>query len=259
MRSPFPGMNPYLENPELWSAVHSRLIVAIADDLVDHLSEKYRVEVEKRTYFSSEDESVLVGIPDIAVVAGRSPQVSTIEPSLTLTLPQPEKVRVPLVQEVTERYLEIREVGTGTVITVIELLSPKNKRSGEGRIAYESKRNQILASTTHLVEIDLLRGGKPFPIATDNPGDYRILICRGNQRPSGDLYAFSLRQPIPPIPIPLLPSEPEPILDLQKLVHYIYDRGRYHMAIDYQQPPRPPVAEGDRQWVANLLPAQQDP
>lgn len=60
MRSPFPGMNPYLENPELWSAVHNRLIVAIADDLVDRLSENYRVEIEKRTYFNS-DESVVVG------------------------------------------------------------------------------------------------------------------------------------------------------------------------------------------------------
>ncbi len=61
MRSPFPGMDPYLENSELWSAVHNRLIVAIADDLVEHLSQQYRVEIEKRTYFSSDDESLLLG------------------------------------------------------------------------------------------------------------------------------------------------------------------------------------------------------
>jgi Protein of unknown function (DUF4058) len=47
-----PLLFPHLENSEFWSAVHSRLIVAIADDLVDHLSEKYRVEIEKRAYFS---------------------------------------------------------------------------------------------------------------------------------------------------------------------------------------------------------------
>ena len=89
MASPFPGMDPYLENPELWSAVHSRLIVAIADDLVDHLDQRFRVEIEKRTYLSSDDGSLLVGIPDVAVATGR-----TAEPArstTTLALPvQPQ-------------------------------------------------------------------------------------------------------------------------------------------------------------------------
>jgi hypothetical protein len=31
MPSPFPGMDPYLENPEFWPGVHNRLIVAIID------------------------------------------------------------------------------------------------------------------------------------------------------------------------------------------------------------------------------------
>jgi Protein of unknown function (DUF4058) len=183
-------MNPYLESPELWSAVHSRLIVAIANQLVDHLSEKYRVEVEK----------------------------------------------------VIERYLEIREVATGQVVTTIELLSPKNKRTGEGRTAYERKRNQILASATNLIEIDLLRGGKSLPIEGEVLGDYRILVCRGNQRPMGDLYAFGLREPIPTIAVPLLPGEVEPSLVLQKVMDYVFDRGRYHLAIDYQQPLQPQLS-----------------
>jgi hypothetical protein len=252
MPSPFPGMNPYLENSELWSAVHNRLIVAIADDLVDFLSEKYRVEIEKRTYFSSEEDSLLVGIPDVVVVADKTAQPSSSN-ATRLLLVQPEKVTVPLAEEVNERYLEIREVGTGTVVTVIELLSPKNKRSGEGRIAYERKRNQVLASTTHLVEIDLLRGGKPFPIKSENLGDYRILICRGDRRPNADLYAFNLRQPIPPVPIPLMPHEIEPILNLQPLLDRIYDKGRYHLAIDYAQPPQPPLSDKDTQWAKTLL------
>ncbi|OUL28703.1 hypothetical protein BV372_24480 [Nostoc sp. T09] len=252
MRSPFPGMKPYLENPELWSAVHNRLIVAIADDLVDHLSEKYRVEIEKRTYFSSDEESVLVGIPNVAVVTGK-----TAEPTssiATVSLPvQPQKVTIPISEEVNERYLEIREVATGTVVTVIELLSPKNKRSGEGRMAYERKRNQVLASATHLVEIDLLRGGKPFPITSQNLGDYRILICRGDRQPNGELYAFSLRQLIPPFPIPLMTGEAEPILNLQPLLDRVYEKGRYYLAIDYTKPPQPPLSEDDRQWAEILL------
>lgn len=252
MRSPFVGMNPYLENPELWSAVHNRLIVAIADDLVDHLSEKYRVEIEKRTYFSSDEESVLVGIPDVAVVTSTKAEPTSSVATVSLPV-QPQKVTVPIAEEVNERYLEIREVATGTVVTVIELLSPKNKRSGEGRIAYERKRNQVLATSTHLVEIDLLRGGKPFPILSNNLGDYRILICRGDRRPTGELYAFSLQQPIPPVNIPLMAGEAEPILNLQSLLDYVYEKGRYYLAIDYTKPPQPPLSEDDKRWVETLL------
>jgi Protein of unknown function (DUF4058) len=240
-------MNPYLEQPELWSAVHSRLIVAIADELVDHLSEKYRVEVEKRTYFSSGDESLLVGIPDVSVVTSR-----TSEPAIaTLVKSSPQKVRVPTVEEVTERYLEIREVATGRVVTTIELLSPKNKRTGH--TAYERKRQQVLASATNLIEIDLLRGGKPLPIEGETLGDYRILVCRSDQRPMGDLYAFGLRDSIPTIAVPLLPGEAEPSLALQKVMDYVFDRGRYHLAIDYQQPLQPQLSAPDRAWVETLL------
>lgn len=248
MRSPFPGMNPYLENPELWSAVHNRLIVAIADDLVDRLSENYRVEIEKRTYFST-DESVLVGIPDVAVLTGKTAEPTSSAATVSLPV-QPEQVTVPVAEEVNEWYLEIREVGTGSVVTVIELLSPKNKRPGEGRRACERKRNRVLASATHLVEIDLLRGGKPFPIRSENLGDYRILICRGERRPTGELYAFGLRQPIPPVPIPLMLGEVEPILELQPLLDRVYEKGRYYLAIDYTQPP---LSEEDTWWAEMLL------
>jgi hypothetical protein len=244
-------MNPYLENSELWSVVHNRLIVAIADDLVDHLSEKYRVEIEKRTYFSSDAGSLLLGIPDVAVVTSRA---TTSPVSTAMVIPiQPQKVTVPISEEVNERYLEIREVATGTVVTVIELLSPKNKRSGEGRLAYERKRNQVLATATHLIEIDLLRGGSPFPIVGQDLGDYRILVCRSDQRPVADLYAFHLRQPIPSILVPLLLREAEPVLDLQKLLNYVYERGRYHLAIDYTQMPQPPLSKEDAEWAKTLF------
>jgi hypothetical protein len=245
-------MDPYLENAELWSAVHDRLIVAIADDLVDRLSEKYRVEIEKRTYFSSDGESILVGIPDVVVVTGKATEPSSLTATLSLPV-QPERVTVPVPEEVNERYLEIREVATGMVVTTLELLSPKNKRPGEGRTAYERKRHQILGSRTNLVEIDLLRGGKPFPISREKLGNYRILICRGDRRPSGHLYAFSLQQPIPPVPLPLLPGETEPILELQPLLNRVYQKGRYYLVIDYSRPPQPPLSLEDSQWAEMLL------
>lgn len=174
MLSPFPGMDPYLETPELWSAVHSRLIVAMADTLVDQLSERYRVEVEKRTYFSSEADSVLVGLPDVAILKTRSLEAERVE---------------------------------------------------------------------------VLRGGQLFPIAPQSSGDYHILISRSPQHPTADLYVFSLRQTIPVVPVPLLEPDPEPLLNLQQLLAYVYDRGRYHLAIDYCQPLSPPLTEADRQWL----------
>ncbi len=251
MSSPFPGMNPYLENPEFWSAVHNRLIVAIADDLVDHLSEKYRVEIEKRTYFSNDEESLLVGIPDVAVVTGKAAEPTTSIATLALPV-SPEKVTDPISEEVNERYLEIREVATGTVVTAIEILSPKNKRTGVGRVSYERKRNQVLSSMTNLVEIDLLRGGKPFPISSQE-GDYRILICRGDNRPKGDLYAFSLRQVMPIFPIPLMSGEAEAMLDLKTLLDHVYAKGRYHLVIDYTHPLQPALSPSDRAWLEELL------
>ena len=69
----FPGMNPYLEASDLWSEVHSRSIVAIADALSECLSQAYRVAIEKRVYVSEVDESVAVGIPDVSVLSQPSP------------------------------------------------------------------------------------------------------------------------------------------------------------------------------------------
>ena len=195
MPSPFPGMNPYLEQPELWSECHRLMIVAIADALDDVLSRAYRVAIEKRVYLSQDDESLLIGIPDIAIVAPRS-ETSAI-PQSTTAVAEPLTVELPTLEEIQERYLEIREEGTGTVITTIELLSPKHKRSGEGRNAYLQKCQQTLNTATHWVEIDLLRGGEPMPILGAARSDYRLLVSRSDDRPKAQLYAFGLRQPIP--------------------------------------------------------------
>ena len=256
MPSPFPGMDPYLENREFWSSVHSRLIIAIADALVEQLSEQYRIEVEQRTYYAAEpDDSLLVGVADVAIL--REEVSSTETNAATLTIPQPARVVVPATEEVRERYLEIREVATGAVVTMIELLSPKNKRAGEGRNAYERKRQRILASATHLVEIDLLRGGQPMTMAGAELQDYRILICRGDERPAGDLYAFGVSQPIPTVPIPLLPGDVQPMLDLQGLLEQVYQRGRYHLAIDYSKAPQVRWKdEAEVAWVQALVSVQ---
>ncbi|MBW4465775.1 MAG: DUF4058 family protein [Pegethrix bostrychoides GSE-TBD4-15B] len=252
MPSPFPGVDPYLETAELWPEVHSRLIVAIADQLSEQLNEQYWVAIEKRTYLETDldpDESLLVGLPDVAILA----QATATEPATAVATAEPTTVLLPMVETVQERYLEIREVATGAVITAIEILSPKNKRSGEGRQAYERKRNQVLLSLTHLVEVDLLRGGRSLPMQGAGASDYRILVSRSPDRPRAQLYGFDLRQPIPQVWVPLSPREPELPLELQPILNQVYRRGRYHLAIDYSQPLRPPLAPADADWAEALL------
>ncbi|WP_392482000.1 DUF4058 family protein [Nostoc sp. C110] len=258
MPSPFPGMNPYLENPEYWAEVHSRLIIAIADVIAPQLRPKYRVAVEKRVYQMTDENSILVGIPD--VVVGRSLTNTEKEPSniaIAAPLTKPITVNLPILEEVREGYLEVREVATGEVVTVIEILSPKNKRTGEGRKAYESKRQQILGSLTHLIEIDLLRGGEPMPILGNQiKSDYRILVSRSEYRPKAELYPFGLQEQIPTFLLPLCQGDTEPLLDLQALIHGVYDRAGFDLVIDYSGEPIPPLGEVYSAWVSELLKEQ---
>ena len=155
MRTPFPGMDPYLEQPESWQGFHNSLIAAVALDLAPRLRPRYYVATEERTYLYAPDRSTFIGRPDLNVIgpALQEPRASwSVEPmngAVRVELPIPDHVR--------EAYLEIRQVGSDEVVTVLEILSPTNKRPGEGRRQYEQKRLSVFGTLTNLVEIDLLR------------------------------------------------------------------------------------------------------
>ncbi|MDZ7962118.1 MAG: DUF4058 family protein [Aulosira sp. DedQUE10] len=253
MPSLFSGMNPYLELPALWHEFHNRLIVAISDALTPYLQPRYYVAVETRTYLDDDNPELLVGIPDVIVL--KSSKTPIVQPGTTATQTRPKQIRLPIPVEVKERYLEVREVGTHQVITVIEVLSPKNKRKGEGRTAYEKKRQRMLSSSSHLIEIDLLRENTPMPmIGVEETSDYRIVVSRANTRPMADLYEFQLRERIPSFSLPLKPDDPELAVDLQAILLGVYDRGSYQFRIDYNQPvPPPKLSPADQQWVDDLL------
>jgi hypothetical protein len=256
MHNPFPGMNPYLENPALWAEVHHRLISAIAIVLGPLLRPKYRVAIEKRTYLSEGDQSIDVGIPDVAVLTtvkttDRSSGTVAIMEPIASNFTQPFTVMLPIAQEVKEGYLEIREVATGKVVTSIEVLSPTNKRSGSGRDAYLGKRQRVLGSLTHLVEIDLLRAGRSMEVLTEMPScHYRILVSRSVDRPQAQLYGFNVQQTIPAVPIPLERGDIEPILDLQRLFDEVYEQAGFDLTIDYSQAPVPGLSKEDQLWWA---------
>lgn len=256
MPSPFPGMNPYLENPELWPEVHHRLITAIANAIESNLSQDYRVAIEKRVYSTLPEDALLIGVPDASVVSRNR----SSEPVTTLTTPASDSsvtVILPIPQEIREGYLEIRDIATGAVITTIEVLSPTNKRPGKGRNTYENKRNLVLESATHLVEIDLLREGMPMAmLGSIPPFDYHILVSRAEQRPKAQLYGFNLNQAISTFPVPLKPTDVEVLVDLQSLLWQIYNQARYDLVIDYRQEPIPPLQKTDRVWANALLQAK---
>ncbi|GEM_PF-1519350 len=178
----FPGMNPYLEHPELFPGLHHLLISEIARFLSPQLRPKYRVAVEVRMYETTDENSLLVGIPDV-IVKNRQTVSDFTNTNVAVAAPTPEpiKVKIPMPVNIREGYLEVREVETEVLITTIEILSPTNKRTGKGRQIYEEKRTQVLASRTNLVEIDLLRKGEAMAMmGNDIQSDYRILVCRGD-------------------------------------------------------------------------------
>lgn len=211
------------------------------------ITPKYRAAVEKRVY----DEAVLVGIPDISVIQ-RQP-TSDLQATSTSTLSQPVLVQLPEQQPQTERYLEIREVATGNVVTVIEIISPKNKQSGEGRNQYLSKRAKVLDSQSHLIEIDLLRNGTPLPVNPAQTSDYRVLVSRVEQRPMAQLYPSNLREPLPCFLIPLQEGDQEPTVNLNELMQVVYEAAALDLSVDYQQQPNPSLSEEDYQWIQHLL------
>jgi Protein of unknown function (DUF4058) len=255
MPSPFPGMDPYLERRGLWEEVHAGLIVAIQQSLSPLVRPQYRVAIERRTYLAILAPDNFAGKPDVLVVSSTG-QSSDASPATSAGGATPHVAELPMPDKVIERYLEVRDVATGEAVAVIEILSPTNKLAGEGRLQYERKRLQVLASATNLIEIDLLRSGTPLPFRMrngDSTSDYRIVVSRAQRRPRADLYLFNVRDPIPDVPIPLRPDEPEPILPLNQILHELYDRAGYDLAVDYHQAPEPPLSGADAQWAAQLL------
>ena len=251
MRCPFPGMDPYLEHPTLWPGVHNGLIAALQLSLAPQLRPRYYIALEERVYVTEPEQRAFVGRPDLAVVGhpeAEAPLPPASSASSVLT------VRVPLPDEVRETYLEVRETGTDYVIAVVEILSPTNKRPGRGRRIYEDKRMDVLATRTHLIEIDLIRAGEPMPIVgNDSTSAYRILVSRGDCRPSATLYTFGIRQFIPTFPLPLKPGDPEPMVDIGRLLHDLYDRASYDLRLDYTGEPEPPLPAAEALWADQLL------
>ncbi len=149
--------------------------------------------------------------------------------------------------------VEIRDVARQLLVTAIEVLPPVNKR-GDGRQEYLSKRQKILRSDSHLMEIDLLRSGQRVPMQKPLPADpYFVLLSRSEARPVMEVWPIKLDTPLPRVPVPLMGGDLDATLDLQAAFSSVYDLFGYGLTVDYAQPPEIPLDGPDADWTINLL------
>lgn len=214
MPSPFPGMDPYLETGARWRDLHLSLIAALRTQLNQVLPRAFAARMNAR-----------------CLSAEREP------------------------------FLEIVAVGNpGEVVATIELLSPANKRSRAGHEEYQRKQGQLLDSGIHLLEIDLLRSGSHTVAVPEDAlrlesarWDYLACLHRAGAGPHFDVWPFTLRDPLPTLPVPLSDGHDDALLDLQAAFDRVYDEGRLAAYIDYRVEPDPPLALDDDVWADALL------
>lgn len=253
-KSPFPGMDPYLEG-EMWPEFHDRLINQISAQLMPLLRPKY-VALLKRYYTIGQSGLDIAGAPeqgiypDINVTKVRETAAiyeTVATPTVELISPLPEKVSI--------LKVEIRTVPDRHLVTAIEILSPVNKH-GRGFRKYLRKRGALLKTATHLLEIDLLRAGERIPlIGGELPSaPYYVFLSRFTRRPYTEVWPVGLREPLPTVPVPLLPPDPDVPLSLQAAVNVCFELVGYQVLLDYTQPPPPPpLNPEDLAWVEALV------
>jgi hypothetical protein len=252
--SPFPGMNPYFEQPTFWRGFHGHLLSQMAFALTPQANPRYFVNYEQAVYIDrGEDERDLIGYADATVTRNPEPSHRLGGGTATMTAPEIGTVRFGAIRR-NHRWLTILDTRSREVITVIELLSPSNKM-GDNRTAYLRKRRQPLRSATHFVEIDLLRGGPRMPVGGVRPSDYRVMVSRQPDRPNVQVWRIGLRDLLPPLPVPVRTGEPDLRLELKPLIDSVYDGLGYHYQL-YDAPPEPPLSPEDAEWARQVVPAR---
>ena len=261
MPSPFPGMDPYIEGQE-WEDFHTTFNTVVKEILAPRVEPRYVVRVERRIYIEHPARHATeVRWADVAVIAPGPPGKGgplPVSGQAGAAVATPVECLLPMPEERREAYLIIRERETMEVVTVVETLSPSNKQAGaDGREQYLAKRDLVLESRSHLVEVDLLRGGLRLPtIGELPPGDYYAIVSRRRRRPRAEVYPWGVRQPLPVIPVPLREEDQDAELDLQAAFTTVYDRARYHLSLDYGAALEPPLSEADQAWAHALLAAR---
>jgi hypothetical protein len=232
MPSPFPGMDPYLEG-EMWVEFQHTLVHRISQQLMPLVRPKYVALLAKR--YCPEPLVLEVNEQGSAGLVG---------------LTQPVMDEVPILS------IEIRDVAERRLVTLIEILSPVNKR-GEGACEYAQRRLELMQTSTHLLELDLLCQGRRIQLLQEPPpAPCYLYLSRAQRRPYTQVWALPLQNPLPTIPVPLLPPDPDVALDLQASVTACFTLVGYEDLLDYSAKPPTGLTEEEKTWVVGTLQKQ---
>lgn len=258
-RSPFPGMDPYLE--QSWPDVHHRLCTYSCDMLRTALPAGLIARLNERTIIEGEFDDDRIIVPDVRVIQHGRPEQrpSGAESAATAVLAEPLLMEVKD-EPVTEGFVQVIDTRNGSrVVTVIEFTSPANKGGGEGRQQYRQKQQELTRGGVSLVEVDLLRSGRwntrvpreNVPLEHQTP--YHVCVTRGWQRMRLEFYPVPLRERLPAIRVPLRRTDADVRLDLQALIDLVYLNGSYGYDVDYSKPPVPPLDADDEAWAREVV------
>ncbi len=256
MLSPFPGMDAFLENPAYWSDFHFTFINYWREAIADALPANYEASLGDRVYLIEHDpEERKLGFPDVALSHAELAAERPGQPVSAATL-EPVTIPLTIMEGPRETYIEILHQPDRTLVCVLELLSPANKEQ-PGRTEYLAKRRALLHQKVHLVELDLLVGGRRLPFEKPLPAaDYYFRVSRSEQRPDCQVYHWILRQPLPRLPVPLLQPDPDILIDLASVFATAYERGRFGRRIDYSAPCPISLRDEDKPWLSALVAAR---
>ena len=196
-------------------------------------------------------ESRKLVYPDVGLTRA---DVGASEDSKTETATlEPVTIPLEMIEGPHESYIEILHRPDRSLIAVLELLSPAKKQSPD-RTEYLNKRGAILRQNVHLVELDLLLGGRRLPMKKPLPaGDYFYFEARAEERPDCRVYAWSLPRPLPRLPVPLQPGDADVMIDLGQVFRTAYDRGRFGRRLAYREPCPAPLRDEQRSWVGSVI------
>jgi hypothetical protein len=228
MPSPFPGMDPYLEG-EMWVEFQHSFVHRISQQVMPLVRPKYVAFLAKRY------------CREPIVFEGSDKEARTVQP---------------IMDDVPVLAIEIRDVAERRLVTLIEILSPVNKR-GEGAREYAQRRLELMQTNTHLLEIDLLCQGRRIQLLQEPPpAPYYLYLSRAQRRPYTQVWALPLSKPLPTIPVPLLPPDPDVPLDLQAAMTDCFTLVGYEDLLDYSAKPPAGLTEEEKTWVVEALQKQ---
>jgi len=253
-------MDPYLEG-EMWQEFHETLAGEMRAQLMPLLTPKYVALLAKR-YVIDRPSLGILDLPSVRVIY---PDVHVAHPAreqrlapasgqaeATLVAAPAVELPSPVAEEVPLLSVEIRDIAQRRLVTIIEILSPANKR-GEGAREYAQRREEILSTSTHLLEIDLLRQGQRIPLLGEPPpAPYYVYLSRVQRRPYTQIWPVSLREPLPTVPVPLLPPDPDVPLALQTALQACFELVGYERLLDYAAS-LPDLNAEDTAWVKETL------